>query len=79
VAIEALDNLAAAVVNRATLIPVKIDLPHLLLQFRQRLAGVVFGGSVFFEKIYCHAIDKIIPGLCRQDECDEELQRIGEI
>ena len=50
-AIEALDDLAAAVVNRASFIPVEIDLADLLFQFGQRLAGVVFRGPVFLEKI----------------------------
>ena len=78
-AIEALDDLAAAVVNRASFIPVEIDFADLLFQFRQRLAGVVFRGSVFLEKIDSHSVDEIVPGLCCQDQSDEQLQGIGKI
>jgi len=66
-ALEALDDFAAAVVNRASLIPVKIDLADLLFQFRHRRAGIVFRRSVFFEKVGRHSVDEIVPGLGCQD------------
>jgi hypothetical protein len=66
-AIEALDDLAAAVVNRASFIPVEIDLADLFLQFRQRLAGIVFRRPVFLEKVSRHSVDEIVPSLRCQD------------
>lgn len=78
-AIEALDDLTAAVMNRASFGPIKIDLADLLFQFSQRRAGIVFRRSVFLEKIGSHSVDELVPGLGCQDESDEELQGIGKI
>ena len=66
-AIKALDDLAAAVVNRASFIPVEIDFADLFFQFRQRLAGIVFRRPVFLEKIGSHSVNEFVPGLGRQD------------
>jgi len=66
-AIEALDDLAAAVVNRASFIPVEIDFADLFLQFRQRFAGIVFRRPVFLEKIGSHSVNEFVPGLGCQD------------
>ena len=78
-AIEALDDLAAAVMNRLCFIAVEIDLADLFFQFRQRLVGIVFCRSVFLEKIDSHPVDEIVPGLRCQDQSDEQLQGIGKI
>ena len=72
-AIEAFDDLAAAVVNRASFIPVEIDLADLFFQFGQRHAGIVFRRSVFFEKIGSYSVDEFVPGLCRQYQGDQQL------
>ena len=77
--LKRLDDLAAAVVNRASFIPVEIDFADLFFQFRQRLAGIVFRRSVFLEKIGSYPVDEIVPGLCCQDQSDEQLQGIGKI
>ncbi len=66
-AIEPLNDLTAAVVNRASFIPVEIDFADLLFQFRQRLAGIVFRRPVFLEKIGSHSVDEFVPRLSCQD------------
>ena len=78
-AIEALDDLAAAVMNRASFIPIEIDFADLLFQLRHRLAGIVFRRSVFLEKNSSYSVDEIVPGLCREDQGDQQLQWVSKI
>jgi hypothetical protein len=65
--VEALDDFVAAVVNRPRLISIEIYLADLFFQLRERRTSIVIRCPVFFEKIDCHSIDQIIPGLRRQD------------
>ena len=66
-ATEALDDLAAAIVNRFCFVAIEVDFVDLALQLRQRLAGVVFRGPVFLEKIGSYPVDEFVPGLGCQD------------
>lgn len=72
-AIEAFDDLATAVVNRFCFVAIEVDFVDLALQLRQRLAGVVFRGPVFLEKIGSYSVDEFVPGLCRQYQGDQQL------
>ena len=78
-AFEALDDFAAAVVNRLGFVAVEIDFVDFTFQGRHLCLGIVCRGSVFLEKIDGHAVNEIVPGLCRQNQGDEQLQGIGEI
>lgn len=78
-AIEALDDFAAAVMNRFGFVAIEVDFVDLALQLRQRLASVVCRDPVFLEKFDRHSVHEIVPGLCCQDESDEEFQGIGKI
>jgi hypothetical protein len=78
-ALEALDDFAAAIMDRLCFIAVEIDFVDFTFQLRRRGLGVVFRGSVFFEKVDSHPVDEIVPGLRCQDQRDEQLQGIVKI
>ena len=78
-ALEALDDFAAAVMNRLGFIAVEIDLVDFPFQGGHRCFGVVSRRSVFLEKVDGYPIDKIVPRLCREDQGDEQLQGISEV
>ena len=78
-AFEALDDFAAAVVNRLGFVAVEIDFVDFTCQGRHRGLGIVSRRSVFLKKIDGYAVDEIVPRLRRQDQGDEQFQGISEI
>ena len=78
-AFEALDDFAAAVMNRLGFIAVEIDFVDFTFQGGHLCLGIVSRRLVFLEKIDGHPIDEIVPRLCREDQGDEQLQGISEI
>ena len=78
-AFEALDDFAAAVVNRLGFVAVEIDFVDFTFQRRHLCLGIVCRGSVFLEKIDGHPVNEIVPGLGRQDQGDEQFQGISEV
>ena len=78
-ALEALDDFAAAVVNRLGFVAVEIDFVDFTFQGRHLCLGIVCGGSVSLEKIDGYPVDEIVPCLRRQDQGDQQLQGISEI
>src|SRR5262249_24706319 len=64
-ALEALDDFAAAVMNRLGFVAVEIDFVSFSFEVRRGGLGIVSRRSVFLKKIDGYAVDEIVPRLRR--------------
>lgn len=76
---KTLNQLIAAVVDRARFVAVKVDPTKFFLQLLNGRSSVVFGGSIFLKEIDGDLIHKVVPRLRRQDQSNEQFKRIAEV
>ena len=76
---EARDDRRAAALDQFCLVAVKIDFPDIVLQLPFRRPRVVARATILLKETPRDLIDKIIPRLGRENQSNQEFQRIGEL
>ncbi|MEA2659658.1 MAG: hypothetical protein QOF64_2254 [Candidatus Binatota bacterium] len=78
-AAKALDQLTATVMNCFGFVAIKVDLVDLAFQLVGRDVGVIAGATILLEQFHGDLIDEIVARLRREDQRDQQLERVPEV